>query len=242
MDPDELESGLDNASDSSEEFEPVDDLTSYEEEQAEDTDDAEPEDEEREADPTDETDESDLPEYRADDYSAEERERLLAALGDDAIGTIDQIVERRVQAALAGSAHANIHLAREAQRSPELYRMYGAQAQAILSKMKPQLAGTKQGVQMATIGAIAMEVQKTGDLVGTLEKVSKALQKGRTIPAETPKAKLLPPEARTPSPSVGRRPSNGTRPTQARQETVVNALAEMVGSSPTRARNYFEEE
>ena len=81
MDPDELESGLDNASNSSEEFDAVDDLNLRDRGAGRRDRRCRPADEELEAEPTAETDESDLPEYRGDDYSAEERERLAALWG-----------------------------------------------------------------------------------------------------------------------------------------------------------------
>jgi hypothetical protein len=88
-------------------------------------------------------------------------------------------------------------------------------------------------------------VMKTGDLAGTLIEAGRALQKGRTLPAgttETKPARPLPPEARSPSPNVGKRPAAGARGNgRGNGERVVDALAEMTGAPTNRARRYFEE-
>lgn len=210
--------------------------------------DAELEEQEGEADTLDlqaETEADDLPAFEDQDFTEEEREQLLEALGDDAIGTIEGMIERRLQARLASMTHSNIHLARQAQAQPEFYKLYGAQSQAILSKMKPEVAATKQGVQMAALGAIAQKVMKTGDLAGALIEAGEALKRGRTVagsPPETKPSRPLPPEARTPSPNVGKRAAPGARGNgRSSAENTVNALAEMVGTSPNKARRYFEE-
>lgn len=234
--------------------EELDSLEASEEEANEELDaeelDAEDEDE-QDADPDPDVDaeadpdaEIDLPTYAAPAMTPEQREALLDALGDDAIGTIQSLIEQGVRAGIASALHSDLRLAREAGSSPELYRLYGANAQAMLREMKPEVAATKQGVQMATIGALAQRVAKTGDLEGEILRAAKAIEKGRSAGATVPrKAAVLPPEARTPSPSVGKRPAVGSRGNgRASAEKVTNALAQMTGTSPRAARRYFEEE
>lgn len=240
MDEDEV--GYDDVSSSSEESDQIDDLdTDYGAPDGLDTDEG-AEDAEEDASP--EGDADDLPAFTDTGYTEEEREAYLEALGDDPLSAIEAIVERRVAARLASATHANMHLARQAGTSPELYRMYGPTAQAMLSQMAPATAASKQGVQMATLGAIAQDVMKTGDLEAVILKAARAIEKGRgganTSPARRPTP--LPPEARTPSPSVGKRPSAGSRGNgRGSVERATNALAEMTGASSTAARRYFEE-
>lgn len=246
MDPEQQESGFESELSSSDtDIEEQDELSDESAGEADDLGEQDDlaDDPEAEAAPS-EGDSDDLPAYEDQGFSEEEREQLLSALGDDAIGTIEQMIERRLQARMASLTHANIHLARQAAQQPEFFKLYGAQSQAILSKMKPEVAATKQGVQMAALGAIAQKVMKTGDLAGALIEAGEALKKGRTVPGNAPTTKTatpLPPEARTPSPSAGKRTAGARSAGRSSLDNAVNALAEMVGTSPNTARRYFEE-
>lgn len=238
MDP---ENGSEHEFDNLEASEEDDDLDALEE-------DADPEAETEDTDPEAEAEEDavspspsaedDLPTFTDSGLSEAERQQFTAGLGDEPLAVIEAMIDRRVAARLASVTHANIHLQRAAQEEPELYRLYGAQTQSMLSQMTPEVAASKQGVQMATLGAIARKVNKTGDLRGAILEAAAALQKPTAARTQKP----LPPEARTPSPTVGKRPQSGSRGNgRASAERVVDALAEMTGTSSRAARRYFEE-
>jgi hypothetical protein len=230
----------------SEEFEDeADDLEADNLEEDEDSAEFEEGDEESDENTSDDEDEdfrAELPTVtRRGRMSEEEREDFLARLAADPDGTLQEVIDQRVNERLSGMQAANAHLAAEAASAPELFRSLGPSVQRHLSRMDATAAASKPGVIMATLAALGEQAVQSGDLMGTLRKAVKLAerQQGKT-PAAPPKK--LPPGTQSPRPKVSSARATTSAARRDSSGKFVDDLAEMVGMQSSRTRRLMENE